>query len=171
MHAIKWALPCQHIHTPSELQGASVQSTTASQPLRPLSYALSSTLSSSVQAKPKEPPDFSLSAQPTVCAVDVGAAVEAAPCLPSVYAAAGWHLGQAVGWVRIAPQPGGRESPPSPPTTTAKPNTACKMRISCLFPVTVCGELLPFHYHSRKKSSGSDLRTHCAHVGGFVHFW
>lgn len=150
---MKLMLSCQHIHSPSEQLGASVQSTTAPQPHRPLSYALSSTPSSSVQAKPEKPPDFSLSAQPTG-AVGAGAAVEPALWLPSIYAVAGWYLGQAVQWVKIAPQLGGRESPPSPPTTTAKPSIACKMRISCLFPITVCGEPLPFLATAARRAQG-----------------
>lgn len=112
------------------------------------------------------------SASVGVCAV--GAAGEPALRFPPPgTAAAGWYLGTgcAVGSGLLTGL-GGRDRPLCASlTTTAKPSIARQMRISSLFLSTACGEPLPFHHHSRKKSSESDLHTRRPCVGGFVHFW
>lgn len=111
------------------------------------------------------------SASVGVCAV--GAAGEPALRPPPRYRCSRPVPGDGLcGGVRTAHRLGGRDRPLCAPlTTTAKPSIARQMRIRSLFLSTAWGEPLPFHHHSRKKSSESDLHTHRPCVGGFVHFW
>lgn len=134
------------------------------------SHALSSTVSSPGWAKPEEPPDFfSLAQCQCLCSGCRCCWGTHSMFPPGTLLQDGGTWGWAVWWGQDCFLTGGTSIPSMfPRTTIAKPSTACKIRISCLFPLAVCGEPLPFHHHSRRKSSESDLHTHPPCVGGFM---
>lgn len=163
------ALPA-HPH-PIRAPNCACADTTVPLHLRPLSSALSSTLALPGRAKPEEPPDFSSLAQwglGSCCGY--WCCCGASSAFPPPARCGGRVV---LGDVGSGLLPGWRGEHPfhAPQPTAAKPSVASKMRISCLFPSTVCGDPLPFHHRSREKSSESNLHTRRPRVGGFIHFW